>query len=132
LRRARYNNTPSVCDIDKYLDSEPVEWDIMDKSYYSDDWVLNWYKSAASQYPSMAAAARAILAIPGSEVDVERLFCGGRDLLGIRRHIMSGELMRILTLLKAWFERQIAQNKVKGEALLPEVKIFSICLIRTV
>ena len=80
----------------------------------------------------MAAAARAILAIPGSEVDVERLFCGGRDLLGIRRHIMSGELMRILTLLKAWFERQIAQNKVKGEALLPEVKIFSICLIRTV
>jgi hypothetical protein len=59
-----------------------------------------------------------------SEVDVERLFCGDRDLLGIPPAYMSGNLMRILTLLKACFERQIAQNKAKGDVLLPDVKVF--------
>jgi hypothetical protein len=53
----------------------------------------------------MAAAAMDILVVPGSEVDVERLFYGGRDLLGIRRYALSGETMRILTLLKGFFER---------------------------
>jgi hypothetical protein len=55
----------------------------------------------------MVEAARDLLAVPGSEVDVERLFSGRRDLLGIRRHGLKGETMRILTLLKAYFERQI-------------------------
>ncbi|KAK9364575.1 hypothetical protein V1509DRAFT_678595, partial [Lipomyces kononenkoae] len=32
-------------------------------------------------------AARDYLAIPASEVAVERLFSGGRDLLGLRRHL---------------------------------------------
>jgi len=53
----------------------------------------------------MAAAARALLAIPGSEADVERLFSGGRDLLGIRRDGLNGESIRILTPLKAYFEQ---------------------------
>lgn len=53
----------------------------------------------------MAAAARALLAILGLEVDIERLFSGGRDLLGICRYSLKGESMRILTLLKAYFER---------------------------
>jgi hypothetical protein len=47
----------------------------------------------------VCTAAREILAIPGSEVDCERLF-NGRDLLGIRRYTMSGETMRIMMLLK--------------------------------
>jgi hypothetical protein len=53
----------------------------------------------------MAKAVRALLAVPGSEVDVEKLFSRGRDLLGIRRFALKGETMRILVLLKAHFER---------------------------
>jgi hypothetical protein len=41
----------------------------------------------------MAKAARDLLAIPGSEVDCERLFCGGKDLLGVRRAIIGGDTM---------------------------------------
>jgi hypothetical protein len=48
----------------------------------------------------VCTAAREILAIPASEVDCERLFNEGRDLLGIRRYTMSGETMRIVMLLK--------------------------------
>jgi hypothetical protein len=69
----------------------------------------------------MAAAARALLPVPGSEVDVERLFSGGRDLLGIRRYALKGETMRILTLLKEYFERLNAHGKAKGKAQLPDV-----------
>jgi hypothetical protein len=36
-----------------------------------------------------------------SEVDCERLFSDGRDLLGIRRYAMSKEMIRIMILLKS-------------------------------
>lgn len=70
----------------------------------------------------MAAAARALLAILGSEVDVERLFSGGRGLLGIRRYGLNGESIRILALLKAYFERLQAKEEKKLKAQLPEVR----------
>jgi hypothetical protein len=66
----------------------------------------------------MAKAARDILAVLGVEVDVERLFCEGRDLLGICRYALKGETMRILVLLKAYFERLTA----RGKAVLLEVR----------
>lgn len=47
----------------------------------------------------MAAAARDYLAIPASEVSVERLFNAGRDVLRVRRFSMKAETMRILMLL---------------------------------
>ncbi|KAK9342167.1 hypothetical protein V1522DRAFT_416993 [Lipomyces starkeyi] len=40
------------------------------------------------------------LAIPESEVAVERLFNSGTDLLGLRRHSLSPDTMRTLVLLK--------------------------------
>jgi hypothetical protein len=48
----------------------------------------------------MAAAARDYLAVPAAEVDVERLFNSGRDLLGLRRWSLSNETMRKLLILK--------------------------------
>jgi hypothetical protein len=48
----------------------------------------------------MARAAREYLAVPSSEVDCERLFNTGRDLLGVRRWSMSGDTMRVMMLLK--------------------------------
>ncbi|KAH8799172.1 hypothetical protein F5884DRAFT_813041 [Xylogone sp. PMI_703] len=48
----------------------------------------------------MARAARDYLAIPTSEVDVERMFNSGRDILGIRRFAMKGETLGRLLRLK--------------------------------
>ena len=68
----------------------------------------------------MAKAARDLLAVPGSKVDCERLFCGGKDLLGVRRAIIRGDTIRWVVLLKSYFKRQIN----KGKAELPEVRIL--------
>jgi hypothetical protein len=48
----------------------------------------------------MAAAARDFLAIPASEVVVERLFSTERDLRGVRRYGMKADTMRIFMLMK--------------------------------
>ena len=68
----------------------------------------------------MAKAVRALLIVPGAEVDVERLFYGGRDLFEIRRYALKGHIMRVLTILKAFFERKLAE----GKAVLPEVCVI--------
>ena len=48
----------------------------------------------------MTKVAHDYLAIPTLEVDIERLFNNGRDLLGIRRFAISGNTMRTMMLLK--------------------------------
>jgi hypothetical protein len=48
----------------------------------------------------MAKAAQDYLAIPTAEVDIERLFSVGRDILGIRRFSMSGKTLGTLMRLK--------------------------------
>jgi hypothetical protein len=70
----------------------------------------------------MAKAAQDVLAIPGSEVDCERLFCGGKDMLGIHRSSLTGETMRWLALLKSYFERKLNRGKAK----LPIVRFLSV------
>ena len=47
----------------------------------------------------MAKVAQRFLAVPGSEVDVERVFNQGRDLLGIRRFSLSAETISLLVVL---------------------------------
>jgi hAT family C-terminal dimerisation region len=44
--------------------------------------------------------ARDYLAIPGASVTVERVFSGGRDILGIRRYSLGPETFRVLMILK--------------------------------
>jgi hAT family C-terminal dimerisation region len=56
-------------------------------------------------YKQVAVAARDLLAIPAAEVDVERLFSQGRDVLGIRRMGLDSETMRMIMLLKAHFDQ---------------------------
>ena len=51
----------------------------------------------------MAKAAYALLIVLGLEVDIERLFYRGRDLLSIQRYTLKGDTIRILTILKAYF-----------------------------
>jgi hypothetical protein len=48
----------------------------------------------------MAAAAHDYIAVPGAEVDIERLFNKGQDLLGLRRWSLGSETMQKLLILK--------------------------------
>ncbi|KAK9475625.1 hypothetical protein V1514DRAFT_320162 [Lipomyces japonicus] len=49
-------------------------------------------------------AARDYLAIPAAELSIERLFSGGRDLIGVRRYNLNGDTMRKLILLGESFK----------------------------
>lgn len=63
------------------------------------DWLCNWWRANKTQYPQMAAAARDYLAIPAFEVAVESLFSSAKDMIGLRRHSINGDTMRMLMLL---------------------------------
>jgi hypothetical protein len=67
-----------------------------------------WWRLHKDESPRMAAAARDYLAIPASEVAVERLFSKGRDLLGLRRHSLSAETMRKLILRDMYINKEIS------------------------
>ena len=88
-------NSEKSSDIARYLDSDVVEFDEKKR-----DWIYTWWRGHLDEYPRMAAAARDYLAVPGAEVDVERLFNSGRDLLGLRRWSLSSGTMRKLLILK--------------------------------
>lgn len=102
-------------DIDTYLDTPPVRYR-GNLTENQTEWILSWWNANKSQYKCMSLAAREILAIPASEVDCERLFSKGRDLLGVRRYAISGETMRIMMLLKG------ALNSLQGLIFEEEVK----------
>jgi hypothetical protein len=76
-----------VSDIDRYFDSDAVM--VNDGVTMERGWLFEWWRLNQDEFPRMAAAARDYLAIPASEVAVERLFNTGRDLLGLRRHSLS-------------------------------------------
>jgi hypothetical protein len=65
----------------------------------------------------MARATRDLLVVPRAEVDVERLFRGGTDLLGLRRFILHARTMRWLVLLRAQLQRD------RGNVALPIVSL---------
>ncbi len=54
----------------------------------------------------MAQAACDFLGILGSEVDIERLFSVGRDILGVRRGSMKIDTFKALILLKDALKRE--------------------------
>jgi hypothetical protein len=49
----------------------------------------------------MSQVARDYLPIPAAEVDVERLFSSGKDLIGLRRHSLKIDTMRALMMLRS-------------------------------
>jgi hypothetical protein len=69
------------------------------------------------EFPLIAQAVQRYLAIPGSEVDVERLFNVGRDVLGIRRYSMNTETLGLLVLLKD-SHRRLRDAELEQEAFL--------------
>ncbi|KAK5790595.1 hypothetical protein VI817_007882 [Penicillium citrinum] len=87
-----------LSDIDRYFDDGVVI--AQDPAIQDKEWLFSWWRNHSHEYPRVAAAARDYLAIPASEVAVERLFNSGRDLLGLRRYSLRGETMRRLVLLR--------------------------------
>ena len=92
-------------DIERYFNTEVVGFTATSGDQYT-KWVLNWWNSNKLEFPCMAAAARDYLAIPSSEVDIERLFSGGRDVLGIRRFALKGSTLRDLMICKDELRRR--------------------------
>jgi hypothetical protein len=95
LQRLQPQYQSILSDIDRYFDGPLVS--VADTKH--PNWLCNWWRIHKDEYPRMAAAARDYLAIPSSEVGVERSFSSGRDLIGVRRHSMSADTMRILMLM---------------------------------
>ena len=85
---------PHGSDLDAYLTSG-----IVTGQSGSMNWVLTWWRDHQVEYKNMASVARAVLAIPCGSVSVERLFNGGKDMIGLRRYSLRGETFRILMLL---------------------------------
>lgn len=84
--------------IDRYFEDGVVT--AQDPAVQDKEWLFSWWRAHCHECPRVGAAARDYLAIPASEVAVERLFNNGRDLLGLRRHSLQGETMRRLVLLR--------------------------------
>jgi hypothetical protein len=74
----------------------------------------------------LAKAARVLLAVSASEVDVERLFSGCRDEFGIRRHSLKADTVRVLTLLRSSYTSEDAVDR----ALIDEAMQLDILAFR--
>lgn len=86
-------------DINEYFDSSRVR--VADPTAITKaKWLLQWWNTHREKMPQVAAAARDYLAIPKSEVAVERLFSQAHDLLGIQRFSMNRDTMRTMMLLQ--------------------------------
>jgi len=64
------------------------------------NWMWLWWRFDKDDFLDIAAAVKNHLAIPASEVVVERLFNKAGDLLGLQRHSLSAETIRKLMLLR--------------------------------
>jgi hypothetical protein len=71
-------------DIDRYFNTPPVKF-VLDKKEDQTVWTLNYWLGNKWDFPLMFEVARDYMAIVASEVDIERLFSIGRDMLGVRR-----------------------------------------------
>ena len=117
VRRLQEAATPAIAgdEWDRYFDS----YNVISRDHTDQDWVLKWFKANGDDWPTVSKAIRAIYAVPPAEVDVERRFSIRRDLLGIRRALMSGDTMRIIQLLKSHFDT-IDQECVARKKALQE------------
>lgn len=104
LRKVQPSKEASLSDIDKYLDSPPVNWSHHMIDDADTEWVLKLWKANAFNFPLLAKAARDYLPIPSAEVGIEREFSSARDVLGLRRHCLNAETMRWLMLLRGQYQ----------------------------
>jgi hypothetical protein len=75
--------------VSSYAGSPPLEWNEVTNN--DPDFVRQWWKEHAYEWPLLARAARDILPCSASEVDVERLFSSCKDEIGVRRQALKAE-----------------------------------------
>ncbi|KIJ46084.1 hypothetical protein M422DRAFT_250514 [Sphaerobolus stellatus SS14] len=90
---ARYGRQQSADrnELEEYFRMAPEVWDGCDP--------VKWWGRQA-QFPNLYRLARDIMTIPGSAVAVERIFCGGRDTISLRRASLKPDTIRTLMLVK--------------------------------
>ncbi len=81
-------------DIEKYLNENRV-------ANEPDFDVLKWWRQNGKHYPTMAKVARDYLGAAATSTSCERMFSGGRDTIGIRRHCLNAESIQALQVLKS-------------------------------
>ncbi|KAM4067081.1 hypothetical protein HRG_012198 [Hirsutella rhossiliensis] len=92
MKKAREAETGAaipISELERWLAAPRIEFD--ESIAKSPDFLLKWWKEHKVEWPLLAAAARDLLSVSGSEVDVERLFSGCRDEFGIRRHALKAD-----------------------------------------
>jgi hypothetical protein len=101
-------------ELERWFATPRIEFD--ESIAKSPDFLRKWWKEHKDEWPLLAAAARDLLSVSGSEVDVERLFSGCRDEFGIRRHALKADTVRVLTLLRSAYtqEDEIDQKLIKA------------------
>jgi hypothetical protein len=65
--------------------------------------LLRWWKENKTRYPLMSRVACDYLAIAATSTSVERMFNGGRDVIGIRRCSLNAESITALMFLKSYY-----------------------------
>ncbi|KAJ5267673.1 hypothetical protein N7478_010481 [Penicillium angulare] len=93
----QYNVAES--DIDRYFNTPTISTGF-DISQSQTEFIRKWWKINRLEFTCMAKVAQDHLAIPAAEVDIEKLFNDGRDVLGIRRFSMKGRTLGTLLRLK--------------------------------
>ena len=88
----------------RWLALEPLEY--TEQSSKDPDFLRKWWKEHHREWPQLARAIQDLLPCSASEVDVERLFSGCKDEIGIRRHALKAETVRVLTLLRSSYTSQ--------------------------
>ncbi|KAM4055445.1 hypothetical protein HRG_014987 [Hirsutella rhossiliensis] len=103
-----------ISELERWFATPRTEFD--ESIAKSPDFLRKWWKEHKDEWPLLATAARDILSVSGSEVDVERLFSGCRDEFGIRRHALKADTARVLTLLRSSYtqEDKIDQALIKA------------------
>jgi len=115
--RIEYTSTETIAnDIDRCFDTPSVVFQLY-TGHKSAEWVLQWWQTNQAEYPCMARAARDYLPIPASEVDMERTFSDGRDILGIRRWRIKGNTFRTLILCRDYLKKQAEERAERRRRL---------------
>jgi hypothetical protein len=91
-------STSLTSDIDRYFNDPLAQ--IPEANAKNPNWLFDWWNAHKDEYPRMAAAARDYLAIPASEVLVERLFSARRDIISLRRFSLHANTLQQLSLLR--------------------------------
>ncbi|OAQ58956.1 hypothetical protein VFPPC_11895 [Pochonia chlamydosporia 170] len=114
VKEAEDGSAITTSELERWLATPRIRFDVSIAK--SPDFLRKWWKEHKDEWPLLAAAARDLLSVSGSEVDVERLFSGCRDEFGIRRHALKAATVRVLTLLRSAYtqEDKIDQKLVKA------------------